>query len=64
MKNGLKNWVMVAGISQLPTIRFTFSFANSVKDVPACSKAAQKDDIDDHHDESMQSYGLSKRRLL
>ena len=33
---------MVAGISQLPTIRFTFSLANSVNEVPACSKAAQK----------------------
>ena len=33
---------MVAGISQLPTIRFTFSLAKRVNEVPACSNAAQK----------------------
>ena len=44
MKNGLKNCVIAGGISQSmkPIYRFTFPSANSVKEVPACSKAAQK----------------------
>ena len=39
---GSKNWVMEAGIVQSPSDRSTFLSANNVKDVPACSKQAQK----------------------
>ena len=43
MKNGLKNCVTLAGISQPNIIRSTFLSANKVSDVPACSKQAQNE---------------------
>ena len=42
MKKGLKNCVILAGISQPNMKRSTFLSANKVNDVPACSKQAQK----------------------
>ena len=43
IKNGLKNCVILAGISQPNIIRSTFLSANKVSDVPACSKHAQNE---------------------
>ena len=43
IKNGLKNWVILAGISQPKINLSTFLSAKRVKDVPACSKQAQNE---------------------